>query len=765
VDLGIDGISEATEIGSGGSASVYRATQEALGREVAIKIFHVHFGADDETERRRFRREQLALGKLSDLRGIVPLYASGLTEVGRPYIIMPFYANGSLQDRLDREGPIPWPEACDLMVGAAAAVQRAHDEGVLHRDLKPANIMVDRDGDPVVGDFGIARLVGSTTMFQSRALSTTPAFAPPEVFAGGEPTAAVDIYGLGASLFALVDGSPAFVSESGDLNVLALMRRVETQPVPDLRARGIPHAVAAVLERSMAKDPSDRQTSAADWADEIEAAVASAVAAQSSDAAPDDALVAPTGPDITRRPGEDDQPGGAALVPPTVQASDEGPSPTPVEHAESDHGAQAPSESGVKSGRTAGEETDRRRTVVVAVAAATVTLIVVASIAIVSRRDGDDQGEVAEEEPAAEPDDTIAGQSGDGSDDETEDTPPTDATEDDRTATDDTSVAVEVPQVGGRLADVREAGVIRCGARSELPGFAVLADDGQHMGFDADFCRVVAAAVLGDASAVEFVDLTASERFTALRSGDIDVLVRNTTWTASRDGSEQATFLRPTFYDGQGIMVRVEGGFTGIGDSDGAVMCVIAGGSAERELRAEQARLGLSWQVLPVEDAASLADGLVAGSCDAISSDVTHLISIRASSVSDPDAFEILPDLFTKEPLAPAVADGDSTWAQAVEWAVLATVQAEEFGITSQNVTDFIDTADPVVQRFLGVPGEGGAAFDPGLGLPADFAFQVVSQVGNYGEIFERHLTPMGASRGVNRPWTDGGLLYSPPFR
>ena len=310
--------------------------------------------------------------------------------------------------------------------------------------------------------------------------------------------------------------------------------------------------------------------------------------------------------------------------------------------------------------------------------------------------------------------------------------------------------------------------VVRCGTRDDLPGFASLTPEGEHEGFDSDFCRVIAAAVLGDATKVEHVDVETADRFTALQSGQIDVLVRNTTWTASRDGGEQATFVQTTFYDGQGMMVGADSGFTSIADMDGVIVCVASGTTTEGNAAAEAARLGLDWEVRPFDDVGLIQEAFIAGQCDGWSSDVSQLTGLRSVYPDGPDALTILPEVFSKEPLGPAVLDGDTQWAQVVEWAVLATIQAEEFGITSGNVEAMLDSEDIGIRRFLGaeIEGDDGAAvLDPGLSLPTDFAYQVVLQVGNYGEIFERHLAPLGLERGVNDLWVNGGLLYAPPYR
>jgi general L-amino acid transport system substrate-binding protein len=335
------------------------------------------------------------------------------------------------------------------------------------------------------------------------------------------------------------------------------------------------------------------------------------------------------------------------------------------------------------------------------------------------------------------------------------------------TATTETATAT-VETASSVLASVTEAGVVKCGTRDALPGFAVLQEDGTHVGFDSDFCKAIAAAVLGDATAVEMVDLETSDRFTALQSGAVDVLVRNTTWTASRDGGEAATFLQPNFYDGQGMMVSADSSYASVSDMNGAVVCVAKGTTTEGNAALESSRLGLGWEVRSFDETEIILQAFLAGQCDGWSSDVSQLTGLRSAYPNGADALVILPEVFSKEPLAPAVLDGDTQWAQIVNWTILATIQAEEFGITSANVDTFASSEDVGIQRFLGLEiasDEGSAVLDPGLGLPADFAYQVVKQVGNYGEIFAAHLTPLGLERGVNSLWTNGGLMYAPPYR
>src|SRR5918995_5997632 len=256
----------------------------------------------------------------------------------------------------------------------------------------------------------------------------------------------------------------------------------------------------------------------------------------------------------------------------------------------------------------------------------------------------------------------------------------------------DTTAAAEEPAPSGDsiLDRVIANDVVRCGVRDDLPGFSFLDENGEHVGFDADFCRVIAAAVLGDSTKVEFVDLETEARFTALQAGEVDVLVRNTTWTASRDGGEGANFLHPTYYDGQAMMVKADSGFESIDDMDGTIICVAGGTTNEGNVLSEFERRGLGVEVQSFDDVATLQEAFVAGRCDGWTSNYTQLSILRSAYPDGPEALTIFSEeIFSKEPLAPAVVDGDSAWAQAVDWAVYATIQAEEFGITSENVEGF----------------------------------------------------------------------------
>jgi general L-amino acid transport system substrate-binding protein len=319
---------------------------------------------------------------------------------------------------------------------------------------------------------------------------------------------------------------------------------------------------------------------------------------------------------------------------------------------------------------------------------------------------------------------------------------------------------------GSRVDKVKSAGTVKCGVRDDLAGFSSLDANGDHVGFDADFCRVIAAGVLGDASKVTFVDVATENRFPSLQSGEIDVLVRNTTWTASRDGSEAAQFLHPTFYDGQQMMVAADSGYSSIDDMNGATVCVAAGTTTEGNVATEFAKRNLQVNVQSFKDIDLVQEAFQAGSCDGWSSDGSQLASRKANYPGGPDSLVIFDEVFSKEPLTPAVADGDTAWAQAVEWAIYATIQAEEMGITKASVDADKAGQDAAKVQFLGGPNKDGTTLDPGLGLPTDFAAKIVSQVGNYGEIFDKNLASIGITeRGLNALWSDGGLQYAPPYR
>jgi general L-amino acid transport system substrate-binding protein len=316
---------------------------------------------------------------------------------------------------------------------------------------------------------------------------------------------------------------------------------------------------------------------------------------------------------------------------------------------------------------------------------------------------------------------------------------------------------------GGAILDaVLDRGTVRCGVNDVLPGFGIIDENGEFSGFDVDFCRAVAAGVLGDPEAVEYVPLTADARFTALQGGEIDVLIRNTTWTATRDGQEGGTFLKTTFFDGQGMMVPASTGFTELEDLADATICVLSGTTTELNLTAVFNARGIPFNPAVFADNEQLQPAYESGQCEAWTSDSSQLAAVKATieEAGGEEQF-IMAEIFSKEPLGPVVPDGDSAWAQAVEWSVIAPIQAWEFGLTAADVGSY-DGEDPNILNFVGADG-----FDPGLGLSPDMNVTIVEAVGNYQEMFDRHIVPIGLQLegSPNDLWTNGGLMYVPPYR
>jgi len=313
------------------------------------------------------------------------------------------------------------------------------------------------------------------------------------------------------------------------------------------------------------------------------------------------------------------------------------------------------------------------------------------------------------------------------------------------------------------LAAVQARGVLNCAVSGSLLAFSYVDDAGTMQGFDADYCRAVAAAVLGDAEAVEFRSTNASERFPVLQSGEVDVLIRNTTWTISRDTSLGFNFAPTTFYDGQGMLVRKDSGINTLEDMNGGTVCVNAGTTTEKNLADVFRSLGIDYEPVVFAETNDVLKAYDEARCDGWTTDKSGLIA-NSQLLTNPEDHKILDVTMSKEPLGPLVRHGDDNWFDIVKWTTFCTFQAEELGITSANVDDMLGSDDPVVRNTLGVEGDLGQA----MGLNNDFCYQVIKQVGNYGEIYNRALGPdtvYNVPRGLNAQWTDGGLLYSPPFR
>lgn len=309
---------------------------------------------------------------------------------------------------------------------------------------------------------------------------------------------------------------------------------------------------------------------------------------------------------------------------------------------------------------------------------------------------------------------------------------------------------------------VRDRGTLVCGGRTDLAGFGFLDENGRNVGFDIDLCRAIAAAVLGDPEAIEVVPLTAAERGPALQTGEVDVLIRNVTWTTTRD-AQWGNFTWIMFYDGQGYMVRKDSGITEPEQLAGATICVTSGTTTELNLADHFRQMGLEYTPVVFEDTAQVYSTYEEGRCDAATSDKSQLAAVR-SGFADPEAHVILDVTISKEPLTPAVPHGDDQWLDIVKTVMWGLITAEELGITQANVEEMKGSDNIQIRRLLGVEGEWGQA---DLGLDADAMARAIAAVGNYGEIYDRYLGPdaLDIPRGPNNLWTNGGLLYAPPFR
>ena len=321
----------------------------------------------------------------------------------------------------------------------------------------------------------------------------------------------------------------------------------------------------------------------------------------------------------------------------------------------------------------------------------------------------------------------------------------------------------QIAHAANTLETVQSRDVVICGANGGRPGFSGLDSRGEWQGIDADTCRAIAAATLGDAEKTQFVRVTSQTRFTALQTSEVDVLTANVTWTLSRDATLGLDFVAPTFYDGQGIMVHRDLGVETSKDLDGATVCVEPGSTSEKIVADIFRANGLGYTPIVIEDRAELNNAFFGGRCDVHVQSTSGLSSGRATAASNPDDYVILSEIYGKDPMGPVVRQGDAQWRDIVAWSVYAMIAAEEFGVTSENVDDMLDTDDADISRLLGQSGELG----DGLGLDSEWAYRIIKQVGNYGEVFDRNLgsdSPLNLERGINRQWTDGGLLYAPPF-
>ena len=317
--------------------------------------------------------------------------------------------------------------------------------------------------------------------------------------------------------------------------------------------------------------------------------------------------------------------------------------------------------------------------------------------------------------------------------------------------------------IAGTLDDVKARGTLKCGINTGLAGFASTDANGNWQGFDVAYCQALAAAVLGDASKVEYTSLTGKTRFPALSSGEIDVLSRNTTWTFSRDVDLKFTFLGVNYYDGQGFIVPRSLGVSSVKDLDGASICIQTGTTTELNLSEYFRVNGISYEAVPIETNEEARTNYLAGRCDSYTTDASGLAASRAT-FDNPSDHVILPEIISKEPLGPLVRHGDDQWADIGRWVLNVLIIADEKGLTGADAAAAAESADPEINRILGLSDDYGAM----LGLDKNWAAKALSAQGNYGEIFDKYLgeqTEVNLARGLNAQWTDGGILYAPPFR
>ena len=336
----------------------------------------------------------------------------------------------------------------------------------------------------------------------------------------------------------------------------------------------------------------------------------------------------------------------------------------------------------------------------------------------------------------------------------------------DDAAADGDEAAPTATAEGSLLSAIRDRGTLVCGVEGSIPGFSFVESDGSYSGLDVDVCRAVAAAVFETSEVddlIEYRNLDSTERFTALAGGEVDMLSRNTTWTSSRDaaGGNGMEFAPTTFYDGQGMMVTTASGIQTLEDLEGRSVCVETGTTTELNLADRMRELGVNYNEVKFQDSDATYAAYAEGRCEAVTSDRSQLAA-RRTTLPNPDEHELLDATMSKEPLGPVTMNNDSEWFDVVKWVTYGLVQAEEFGITQDSVQEALQSENPEIRRFLGVEGDLGNQ----LGLSNEFMVYAVEAVGNYGEVYERNIGgQLGIDRGLNMLWTDGGLMYSPPFR
>ena len=308
---------------------------------------------------------------------------------------------------------------------------------------------------------------------------------------------------------------------------------------------------------------------------------------------------------------------------------------------------------------------------------------------------------------------------------------------------------------------VRQRGQLACGVTTGVAGFSLPDSKGVEQGIDADGCRAIAAAIFGDANKVKYVPLNTENRFTALQSGEIDVLIRETTWTLGRESSLGALFGPINFYDGTGFLVKASAGVKSAKELDGATICVQPGTSTELAIADYFHRSNMKFTPIEIQNLQEILGAFFSGRCDAYSTDSSALAGIRYQQGDKAKDYVLLPDIISKEPLAPMVRKGDDKWFDLVRWTTYAQLTAEEDGVTSKNVDSFANSDNPDIRKLLGMEGDLGKS----MSVDNKWAYNIIKQVGNFGEMFDRAFTPMGVPRGLNKLWSQGGLEYAPPMR
>ena len=322
-------------------------------------------------------------------------------------------------------------------------------------------------------------------------------------------------------------------------------------------------------------------------------------------------------------------------------------------------------------------------------------------------------------------------------------------------------LAPSLASAGPTLDTIRQRGALRCGVNSGLLGFSAPDSQGVWHGIDVDFCRAVAAVILGDANKVQFVPTNTQNRFTTLQSGEVDILSRNTTWTASRDATLGAVFAGTIFYDGQGFMIRKSANVKSATQLNGATICVQPGTTTELNLSDYFRTKKMNFRPVVVNELQQVEQAFFSGRCDVFTTDISGLAATRLKAANKDD-YVILPEAISKEPLGPLVRRGDWEYLTIVKWTLFGLIEAEEYGVASTNVDRLkAESREPPIQRLVGASGDIGK----GLGLDNDWLVRAIKAVGNYGEMYQRNIAPIGIARGVNAQWRDGGLMYAPPIR